>query len=137
MRMTQMRGRSRIRWTLLALAGAALALSRLAVGAAVAADASPAVAVEAKEIFNSRCTLCHGPAGKGDGPAAAGLNPKPRNLGDPAWQQSVTDEHIEQIIKGGGVAVGKSPMMPANPDLNDKPQVVQALRAMVRGLGKQ
>lgn len=26
------------------------------------------------------CNLCHGDNGAGDGPAAAGLNPKPRNL---------------------------------------------------------
>ena len=57
-----------------------------------------------------------------------------RNFRDPAWQQSVTDQHIEQIVQYGGAAVGKSPAMPANPDLMSKPEVVAALRAHVRSL---
>ncbi len=92
-------------------------------------------AAEAKEIFSTRCATCHGPQGKGDGPAGAALNPKPRAFSDPAWQKSVTDEHIEKIIVGGGTAVGKSAMMPPNPDLASKPDVVKALCAHVRELG--
>jgi mono/diheme cytochrome c family protein len=103
---------------------------------ALAADQIPPAAMqEAPDIFKSRCTMCHGPTGKGDGAAAAALNPKPRDLGDPAWQKSVTDEHIEQIILGGGPAVGKSPLMPANADLRTKPDVVKALRVLVRNFG--
>jgi mono/diheme cytochrome c family protein len=30
-----------------------------------------------KAVYTSYCTPCHGPKGKGDGPAAAALNPKP------------------------------------------------------------
>jgi hypothetical protein len=33
--------------------------------------------------------------------------------------------------------VGKSPAMPANPDLMAKPEVVAALRAHVRGLAQR
>jgi mono/diheme cytochrome c family protein len=94
----------------------------------------PEAVKQAKDIFTGRCTPCHGPAGKGDGPASAGLTPKPRNLGDPAWQKSVTDEHVEKIIKFGGAAVGKSPMMPGKPDLMAKPEVVRALTVQVRAL---
>jgi mono/diheme cytochrome c family protein len=90
---------------------------------------------EAQQIFTSRCVSCHGNFGRGDGPASAGLTPKPRNLQEPAWQKSVTDEHIEKIIVGGGAAVGKNAAMPANPDLEGKPQIVKALRAHVRSLG--
>lgn len=97
----------------------------------------PAAVKEAQEIYVARCNMCHGPAGKGDGPAGAALSPKPRDLGDPAWQKSVTDEHIEKIILNGGPAVGKSPLMPANPDLSSKPDVIKALRAMVRGFGQK
>jgi mono/diheme cytochrome c family protein len=117
--------------TLLALAVAATAPSRAAAQAA-GGDAKQ----QAQEIFNGRCTPCHGPSGKGDGAASKGLTPPPRNFSDPAWQKSVTDEHIEKIIKYGGAAVGKSPAMPANPDLNAKPQVVIELRQIVRGFGK-
>jgi mono/diheme cytochrome c family protein len=89
---------------------------------------------EAKEIFASRCTTCHGADGKGDGPAAAALNPKPRDFTDAAWQKTLSDEAIDKIIIGGGAAVGKSPMMPPNPDLANKPDVVKGLRVLVRGL---
>ena len=95
--------------------------------------AIPAAAMEqAQTIFATRCAMCHGSGGKGDGPAGAALNPHPRDMTDAAWQKSVTDEHIEQIIAGGGPAVGKSPMMPANPDLASKPDVIKALRQLVR-----
>lgn len=79
-----------------------------------------------------RCATCHGNNGTGDGAGAAALNPKPRNFQDPAWQASVTDEHIENIIKVGGTGVGKSAAMPPNPDLAGKDAVVKALRAKVR-----
>jgi mono/diheme cytochrome c family protein len=86
----------------------------------------------AKKVFAERCATCHGTAGAGDGPAAASLNPKPRAFGDKAWQKTITDDHIEKIIKDGGAAVGKSPLMPPNPDLLDKPEVVKGLRSLVR-----
>jgi mono/diheme cytochrome c family protein len=95
-----------------------------------------AVRAAAEQIFATRCFTCHGAQGAGDGPASAGLTPPPRNFTDPAWQSSVTDGHIEQIILYGGAAVGRSPMMPGNPDLTSKPEVVAALRAHVRGLAK-
>ncbi|MEO8603406.1 MAG: hypothetical protein ABI629_12590 [bacterium] len=48
----------------------------------------------------------------------------------------MTDEHIEKIIAGGGPSVGKSPMMPANHDLDDKPDIIKALRHMVCSFSK-
>jgi mono/diheme cytochrome c family protein len=108
--------------------------------AAPAPSAAPpgaAAEAEAKQIFETRCVTCHGPEGAGNGPASAGLTPPPRNFQDPGWQTSVTDAHLERIIQYGGAAVGKSPAMPANPDLMAKPEVVAALRAHVRGLEKR
>lgn len=90
---------------------------------------------EAKEMFNSRCAPCHGTDGKGDGPGAAALNPKPRNYTDAAWQKSVTDDQIRKTIVMGGAAVGKSPIMPASPDLESKPEVVSGLVKIVRSFG--
>jgi len=89
---------------------------------------------EAKTVFAQRCTPCHGPKGAGDGPASAGLNPKPRDLSGGPWQDSVDDDYIEKILKSGGAAVGKSPAMPGNPDLAGKPGVLAALREHIRGL---
>jgi len=102
-----------------------------------AAGASPAAARdEAQQIFATRCFTCHGARGAGDGPASAGLTPPPRDFTDPTWQASVTDAHIEQIIRYGGAAVGRSPAMPGNPDLANRPEVVSALLEHLRGLAK-
>jgi mono/diheme cytochrome c family protein len=89
----------------------------------------------AKQIFNEKCANCHGFEGKGDGPGAAALNPKPRNYTNKMWQASVTDEQITKTIVYGGAAVGKSPVMPASPDLDAKPEVVAGLLKIVRGFG--
>jgi mono/diheme cytochrome c family protein len=104
-------------------------------GTAGGAEAPSADAVkQAEEIFANRCSPCHGPSGKGDGPASAGLTPKPRNLSDGAWQKEVDDAYLAKIVQYGGAAVGKSAAMPPNPDLNDKPQVIAALRLKIRSL---
>ena len=90
---------------------------------------------EAKSRWRTLCSTCHGMEGKGDGPAGLALNPRPRTLTDGAWQKSVDDAHIHKIILEGGAAVGKSPLMPANPDLADKPESVDYLVKIVRSFG--
>jgi mono/diheme cytochrome c family protein len=106
----------------------------LLTGSAAAADAPSAEAAKrAKEIFASRCADCHGANGKGDGSMSDLFDPKPRDFTKPEWQDSVTDDYIEKIVLEGGPAVGKSMMMPANADLKDNPEVVKAIRALVRG----
>jgi mono/diheme cytochrome c family protein len=102
--------------------------------APVVAAPSPAATAkgEAITMFRSRCVVCHGEKGKGDGPGAAALEPKPRNYSDGAWQASVTDEQIKNVIMYGGAAAGKSPIMPASPDLQSKPEVVDELVKIVR-----
>jgi len=101
--------------------------------ATATATAAPTVAaVDPHELYTSRCSPCHGPSGKGDGPGAAALNPKPRNYTDVAWQDSVKDEDIKKTIMYGGAAVGKSANMPGNPDLEGKPEL-DGLVAIVRG----
>ncbi len=77
-------------------------------------------AANGKKLFESTCVPCHGMDGKGNGPAAKGLNPPPRNFTDKALMSKMTDEHIFQTIKGGGAAVGKSPVMPAQPQFTDQ-----------------
>lgn len=106
---------------------AAVAAAPSGGGSEVSAEAL----AEAHKIFATRCALCHGTKGAGDGAGAAALNPRPPNFGDGTWQQSVTDAHIETIVARGGAAVGKSPLMPPNPDLAGKP-VVAGLRQVVR-----
>lgn len=102
-------------------------------------EASPAQALAgdaaagARKIYADRCAVCHGPAGGGDGPTAGGLTPKPRNFADAAWQRDKTDEAIAKAIVAGGAAVGLSPLMPPNPDLERQPEVLGELVKRVRG----
>jgi len=62
--------------------------------------AAPAGDLGAK-VYTERCVLCHGPNGKGDGPAAAGLNPKPRNHTDGSYMNSRTDDQLLEVIRNG------------------------------------
>ena len=91
---------------------------------------------EAQDIYKNRCTVCHGVTGKGDGDGSAALDPKPRDFTSPEWQAEVTDDHLTKIIVYGGAAVGKAPTMPANPDLDARPEVVAELVKFIRGLKK-
>ncbi len=49
----------------------------------------------AEDNFKEKCTMCHGPDGKG----FAAL--KTPDFTDPKWQASVTDQHIADVIKNG------------------------------------
>ena len=64
--------------------------------AEAAARANPIAADAASigrgaELYQTTCAICHGPEGKGDGPAAAGLDPKPANL---------TEDHVQSNTDG-------------------------------------
>lgn len=99
-------------------------------------DKAFAAHMEAKDLFKKKCLVCHGESGQGDGPGAAALDPKPRNFTDADWQKGVTDEQLSKTIIGGGAAVGKSAIMPGNPELKAKPEVVKELVAIIRGFKK-
>lgn len=45
------------------------------------------------------CLSCHGAFGRGDGPQGAAV--KARDLTDPAWQASVSDEELKRSIVAG------------------------------------
>jgi mono/diheme cytochrome c family protein len=60
-------------------------------------------------LFKQNCTSCHGESGRGDGPAVATLNPRPRNFTQPdKWTRGfhVTDifTTITTGVKGTGMA---------------------------------
>lgn len=74
---------------------------------AIAADASAG-----KAKYQQFCSACHGQQGKGDGPGAASLNPKPQDHTNKEHMSKLTDDYLFKIIKMGGGAVGKSPTMP-------------------------
>ena len=88
---------------------------------------------DARTQLKVYCITCHGAKGKGDGPAAIALNPKPRNWTDPKWHASVTDEKLFKVIKLGGAKNGLSPLMAPNPQYQNQPGVLRALVKLVRG----
>lgn len=54
-----------------------------------------------KKVFGTNCAVCHGPEGKGDGPAGMGLNPPPRNLVQGGWTQGGTSIALYKTVKDG------------------------------------
>jgi mono/diheme cytochrome c family protein len=55
-----------------------------------------------KTLFTKNCTQCHGMLGHGDGPAAATMNPKPRNLaGSEGWVNGPDMPGIYKTISEG------------------------------------
>jgi mono/diheme cytochrome c family protein len=54
-----------------------------------------------KKLFDDKCALCHGRNGKGDGPAAAALSPKPVDFKSSKFWQSTSDKKIADTIRNG------------------------------------
>ena len=60
---------------------AALALAAtLAAALAACMPLAPGAAPDGRALYADYCTACHGTTGKGDGPAAGGLSPRPADL---------------------------------------------------------
>jgi cytochrome c oxidase cbb3-type subunit 3 len=74
--------------------------------------AHAADAEQGKKLYGQFCSTCHGQSGKGDGPGAAALNPKPRDHTDKEYMSKMSDEEMIKVIKNGGASIGKSPLMP-------------------------
>jgi mono/diheme cytochrome c family protein len=88
---------------------------------------------EGRALFLHYCSTCHGAEGHGDGFNAYNLDPKPRDLADPAFQQGRTDEELATVVRAGGGAAGLSTGMPPwGRTLNDRQ--VDALVGFLRTL---
>ncbi len=76
---------------------------------------APVLSYEARlgrEVFRHYCQTCHGESGAGDGFNAFNLDPKPRDLSDPAFQTKKTDADLADTVRRGGSGVGLSALMP-------------------------
>ena len=92
---------------------------------------------EATFIYKTRCLLCHGADGKGQGPAAVTLKKRPADFTSTEFQKKISDQQIKDIVVKGGAGVKKSPLMPPNPDLKKKAQTLSELIKIVRGFAKK
>lgn len=89
-----------------------------------------------KANYDQLCVGCHGATGKGDGPAAAALNPKPKDFTNCKEVAKDSDATLFKIIKDGSQSVGRSPMMPAWGGVL-KDQQIRDLVAYIRGFCKK
>ncbi len=67
---------------------------------------------EGRALYRHYCSTCHGAEGHGDGFNAYNLDPKPRDLADPAFQAKRTDDDLAAIVRSGGGVAGMSTAMP-------------------------
>jgi mono/diheme cytochrome c family protein len=88
---------------------------------------TPALQSDGADIFAENCVSCHGKGGKGDGPAAAALNPKPPDLTDAELMGSMSDAQLLKVLSDGkGFMPGYASMLST--------EELQALTAYVRSL---
>jgi mono/diheme cytochrome c family protein len=87
--------------------------------------------------YKTFCVTCHGVGGHGDGPAAAGLNPKPASFADNAFKYDPNGngtkgdiEDIKAIVHDGAAKHGGSPLMTPWPMLS--PDQLQAVAEYVK-----
>jgi mono/diheme cytochrome c family protein len=66
-----------------------------------------------RALYQQYCSMCHGPQGKGNGPAASAMNPKPRDHTDGQYMNALSDAHLSKVISEGGAAMQRSPLMPS------------------------
>lgn len=97
----------------------------------VAINMTPEHIAAGKATYLETCAPCHGAGGKGDGPAAAALNPKPRDHTNGAYMDKLTNGHLFTVIKQGGSSFGY-PGMPAQAQLAD--DTIKNVIAFVRTL---
>jgi len=64
-----------------------------------------AAIAEGKKIFMTTCAPCHGTTGRGDGPAAAALNPKPANYTTKAISAESDGALFWKLSEGRGAMV--------------------------------
>jgi mono/diheme cytochrome c family protein len=101
---------------------------------------SPDVVEKGKALYRGKgtCFNCHGMEGRGDGPAAAGLEPSPRNFHHHGFWRHRTEGEIFWVIKHGSPGTS---MIPFGGLLSDEEiwQVIQYERTFAgerrRGMG--
>lgn len=76
-----------------------------------------------QSLYDAKCRICHGANGRGDGPAAAALNPKPRDFTSSAFWQNNAEEKIKRTV-----TTGKGPMPAFNLDDDEIKAIADYMR---------
>jgi mono/diheme cytochrome c family protein len=84
---------------------------------------------EGKSLYTTNCVPCHGDKGKGDGPAAAALNPKPADHSSSAMLRETDGNLFYKISEG------RTPMPQYKAVLTEKQrwELVTYIRTLYKG----
>lgn len=108
-------------------AGLVAGLGMVAVLAACLPAAGPEAAPDGAALYSEYCAACHGPTGKGDGPAALALTARPADLTQLAARSGGRFPQVAVMGKVYGYADGKGGgggVMPEFGPLLDGPTVL-------------
>jgi mono/diheme cytochrome c family protein len=94
---------------------------------------SPEMVAYGKKVFTANCSMCHGPEGKGDGPAGQGLNPKPRNFVEGKWTQGAGSIAHFKVIQNG--IPGSSMASFGHLKVGDRWALVQFIQSITQNKG--
>ncbi len=89
----------------------ALRMAAVLVAAAVAAgcgknesgpERPPTLGIDTAGIYSAQCAVCHGERGRGDGPVAKGMSPRPADFTAAAFKEKCANiGAVERAIRDG------------------------------------
>jgi copper transport protein len=85
---------------------------------------------QGKTLYEARCLSCHGPTGRGDGPAAAGMNPPPANFQVHLAGGAHSDTQLFGWISNG-IADTDMPAFKAILSEDERWQIVNYIKSLV------
>jgi high-affinity iron transporter len=65
------------------------------------------------DLYAAKCQICHGPDGRGDGPAAGAFNPRPADFTSASFWKNNPEEKITKAVTKGK---GQMPAFNLSPD---------------------
>ncbi len=75
--------------------------------------ATPENIAKGDGLFHGKgtCAVCHGAKGLGDGPAAVGLDPAPRNFTNAEFHRARTDGELMWVMRNGSAGTAMVPVI--------------------------
>jgi mono/diheme cytochrome c family protein len=96
-------------------------------------NSSPEQVAKGRELYTTNCGSCHGNEGKGDGIAAASMNPKPRNFTVlDGWKNGFKPGQIYKTLQEGIIATGMPAFANITPE--DRFAIIHFIRSINAGI---
>lgn len=95
-------------------------------------EATPELIAEGKALYSVNCASCHGNTGSGDGPAAAALNPKPRDFTSGEWRYGGGLARVVRTISEGSPGTAMAAF--ANIPMSDRVKLAHYVRSLAPSL---